>query len=196
MKTIKLFLVKIFSFLINDLKNEIKNLESSVKELNEKMTPENVVLLKDPSLVLSPDGRFKIRIERHPNKDVETFHVSLPLFSEGSYIHSFNFPQVEDKMSPESKKLIAMIYETNQCVSGFLNPFSLSFTKSGASNWNEIHQKVIEIIFNFLSEKYPAPESEPVSEEKEIQMNEFESKEDFTLNHLSFPEEGIVGSPK
>jgi len=146
----KVALVKLFN-------EEVKLLQEKWDSLNAKLTPEKIQELKGPSLITSPDGKFKIRIEKHPNRDVLSFHTSIPLFTEGSCIDLFDFPVISygKDITPDRKKIVEKIYKTQMCVHMCLQPFKLSFTKSGALNWNEISPKVVEIIFNFLAEKYP-----------------------------------------
>ena len=156
---------------VQGYKELIEPLANSVSEIESKLTPEKVQEVSDPSLKVSPDGRFKVRIEKHPNMDVRSFHTSTPLFTEGSSLDLFDFPFVSYKMSEmaeDRKKMVEKLYETNLCVKTSLHPFEIGFSKSPASSWNEITPKIIAIIFDYLNEKYPVPTSEPTKEEPVI----------------------------
>jgi len=143
------------------------------------------LLFEHQTLILSSDGRFKIRIQKF-GKDARKYHFSVPLYTVGSSVYNFNFPELpsSNEGTKEVKKIVGLLFETDLCVDLSILPHSIFFSKSQTTNWNEISPKIIEIIFNILSEKYPNPK--PTS--KKNQSKQIESAENFILNHSQFHE--------
>jgi len=145
------------------LNQDVEKLNIWKKDIEQKLTPEKIQALKDPSLVTSPDGRFKIRIEKGDRieKDYIKMHTSLPILTgnDGNLWH-FVFPYTAcntfNRSCPDHLyKTLNDIYKIQACIKVMFSPFGVSIVKTPAVSWDEILPRLEEIIFNFLVEKYP-----------------------------------------
>lgn len=152
---------------MQDYQKLIDPLSNAVSDIEKGLTPEKIKEVSDPSLVTSPDGRFKIRVEKHPNRDRASFHTSMPLISDGPSLTLFDFPDTKGEnheVTDEMRKIVESIFKTNACTSLSLQGFEIGIGKSPALKWNDISPMVIEILFKHLNQKYSALAPEQAKE--------------------------------
>jgi hypothetical protein len=166
----KKFIINTLVKWLFDSKEFKTSLSVEIAKSSKSAASEKITTVKaDPSVFTSPCRRFKIRINKCAEKDWIEFHVSDALNNiDGFTFVKAEYPSRKFTMnavsgSEELLKLVDSLYSTGKCVQMHIHPFKLCFMKPAVYSWDEVIPLVNDAIFAFLTEKYPAPIEEEVT---------------------------------
>lgn len=143
--------------------------QQEIEQSLQAIKPTDLRSLREPGMYYSDDGRFGIRCNTFPNKDIIEFGVSVPLYDDKKESAEFSYPDCETssfasitgKLSESQIKLAKLIFETRMVAKVRIEPFAVNVTKTPAISQAVLKEAVVKAIFAFLDETQPKPEPVP-----------------------------------